>query len=451
MWRLSFPRSTEEEEVKIPNYMCPPDTFTFRLLSHMKSTEIDLESKNKPYVIYLIRIEISNRSWCVKKRYNNFFDLRKNLRGLGYENLPPLPPKVAISQLWQNVPNKRIGGLQSFIDQLTQINGIVDDSNIIDFFNLNKVEENILYQVPDEIFHKIFKYIPFQDLFGNVSAVSFWFRKLVFSTYSHIEFIFINKTIYFGSNIVSIKSIHDLGQLVEKFIAAKYIKFDSLYYLDDSIWDNISKKCKQQQKVIITKCGLEKPNFSSPTISLLNLQYCTNLTSISLSRKTYQCLRNLNLSGTKINDITLNEILKKSINLIQLECYDCENLIKPNLSSKKLTKINLSFCENLTNPTFETPKCKVMNLRNTAIVDDVFLNSFFNQSIEKLYLSGCVSLKSPTIKCQKLQELYLGCCTSMKENFIFDCPNLKVLDIQLTQIKFDNFKEKFPELIDVRK
>ena len=138
------------------------------------------------------------------------------MKSLGYENLPNLPPKVALSQLWQNVPNKRVGGLQNFIDHLTHNNNILDDSNLIDFFNLNKVEENPIYQLPDEIFQKIFKFIPFQDLFSQISIVSYWFRKIVFSIYTQIEFIFINRTIYFGTNIVSIKSIHDLGSLVEK-------------------------------------------------------------------------------------------------------------------------------------------------------------------------------------------------------------------------------------------
>ena len=51
MWRFSFPKSNDEEELKFEDYVCLPDLVSFKLLSHMKSTEIDPETKNKPYVV----------------------------------------------------------------------------------------------------------------------------------------------------------------------------------------------------------------------------------------------------------------------------------------------------------------------------------------------------------------------------------------------------------------
>ena len=113
----------------------------------------------------------------------------------------------------------------------------------------------------------------------------------------------------------------------------------------------------------------------------------------------------------------------------------------------------MSFCENLKNPIFEIPKCKILDLRNTSIEDEIFNSSLLNQSIEILFLSNCNNLKKPKIKCEKLKELYLGCCLSLEENCFsneekFNCPNLKILDLQITNVKFDELK--FPELKDIR-
>jgi hypothetical protein len=119
--------------------------------------------------------------------------------------------------LWENVPNKRVGSLQTFIDGLVSNKTMLEDSNLVKFFKLKTIEKNPIYQFPNELVQKILKYLPFQDLFGTITTVSNWLRKLVFSIYPSVDFTYIKHTIYFGQNIVSIKSIHDLESLIQKY------------------------------------------------------------------------------------------------------------------------------------------------------------------------------------------------------------------------------------------
>jgi hypothetical protein len=153
-----------------------------------------------------------------------------------YENLAAMPPKIgilkfdsnfqAISQLWENVPNKRVGSLQTFIDGLVSNKQMLEDTNLVNFFKLKTIEKNPIYQFSNELVQKILKFLSFQDLFRNVTSVSNWLRKLVFSSYTSVDFTYIKQSIYFGQNIVSIKSIHDLESLVQKFVN-KFLKIVS--------------------------------------------------------------------------------------------------------------------------------------------------------------------------------------------------------------------------------
>jgi hypothetical protein len=187
---------------------------------------------------------------------------------------------------------------------------------------------------------------------------------------------------------------------------------------------------------------LENPKFLTENLNFLNLQYCSNLKSVSFSISCFKSLKYLNLSGTQINDDCLNEIFKNAVNLTELECQDCEKLIKPNVVSKELKKLNFSFCGNLKTPLFDIPSCNVVKLRNTLIQDEI-LKSLLNQSVVKLDLSCCHALRRPIIKCEVVRELYFGCCSGI-ETFDFEnelnCPNLRILDIQISNITLNPTK-----------
>jgi hypothetical protein len=228
-----------------------------------------------------MRVVQNSRSWCVYRRYSEFFSLSKSLKESQYQT-PNLPPKVEFSQLWQNTPEKRMGGLQSFIDGVTVQKDILQEDCTRNFFKLYTMDRNPFYKLPDTAIRRIFRFLSLNEMFQTVSLVSMWWRSTLHQSFLNIDISVIKKSVYFGNTLIRLDSMYDFANLVKNFKLAKVIKLNHIEMLTDDVWDDISRESYRLRSVSLIQTGLVHPRFSSHKIHHLNLQNSKLLTGVLL-------------------------------------------------------------------------------------------------------------------------------------------------------------------------
>lgn len=427
-----------------------PNEVRIEIVSYCESKEIP------KYIIYIIRIYKNNKSWLVYKRYSEFYKLFLKLKEKGYSKLSNLPPKIQISQLWENTPEKRKLGLQTFIDGLTLEKEILKEEESISFFNLKN--DNLIYKLNDNIFRKIFRFLSFNDLFKNINLVCLWFKRILYDSFINIDINIIKKLVYFQNNIIKLDSMDDFNLLLKNFKNSRHLKIINLDSLNDKIWNDLSKDYHKLKSIHLIKSSLVHPKFSSKKLLKLDLSFSKLLNSIKLNSYSEQSLIYLNLSNTNINDSNL-KILGNLKSLKKLYLKECENLKNPILLGDEIEEIYLDFCCSLTKPEFLLKKCVKISLNFTPINDECLI--FENDNLKILFLNGCENLLIPKITFHNLTELYLSFCPSInnknimdifnkrEDDIILDCKNLKKVDIRKTNLNIEKIKEKSKYLKEI--
>jgi hypothetical protein len=75
--------------------------------------------------------------------------------------VPPIPPKLLFNNMKEENVQKRLVGLQAFLDGICAQSIFTQTDLVRNFLLLNKRELSPIYQIPDEIFSSIFRYVRF--------------------------------------------------------------------------------------------------------------------------------------------------------------------------------------------------------------------------------------------------------------------------------------------------
>lgn len=142
----------------------------------------------------------------------------------------------------------------------------------------------------------------------------------------------------------------------------------------------------------------------------------------------------LNLSKSKVDDLTLAKLLKNLKTLNQLYLNDCKNLssltvneessIIPNFNS--VEKLELNHCISLTSNGLQGlskfPNLIKLSLNNLEVVNRIVVETIVTQcnSIQELYLSNCHELDNYSVeliatKLKRLQVLDISWCKSLSK------------------------------------
>ena len=78
--------------------------------------------------------------------------------------IPPIPPKLLFNNMKEENVQKRLVGLQNFLDGLCAQSIFTSTDLVRNFLILNKKELSPIYQIPDEIFSSIFKYVELHSI-----------------------------------------------------------------------------------------------------------------------------------------------------------------------------------------------------------------------------------------------------------------------------------------------
>lgn len=88
--------------------------------------------------------------------------------------IPPIPPKLFFNNMKEENIQKRIVGLQGFLDGVCSQSNFLRTDLVRDFLQLDKKRQNLMYQIPDEIYSSIFRYaLTFFKIFSYILRSDF--------------------------------------------------------------------------------------------------------------------------------------------------------------------------------------------------------------------------------------------------------------------------------------
>lgn len=344
-----------------------------------------------------------------------------------------------------------------FIDGISIEKELLKEDIVISFFHLNQ-DENRIYQMNDHIFRRIFRYLTLNEIFKNITLVCYWFKKILYESFIHIDISIIKKMVYFGNNIIKLDSFEDFNLLLRNFKLVRNLKLMNIEYLNDKIWNDLSKEYFKLKSIHLIKTSLIQPKFTSNKLLSLDLSHSKYLINIKLN--SYHSLLDLNLSNTSISDSNLKNLLENLKNLKNLFLKQCDNLKSPIFIGDELLEIYLDFSNSLTKPDFHLlKKCEIISLNFTPINDESLL--FESNTLKILYLNGCNQLLLPIISFNSLLELYLSFCSSInnknileifnkkEDDIIINCKNLIKIDIRNTNLNINKIKQISFHLKDI--
>jgi hypothetical protein len=213
----------------------------------------------------------------------------------------------------------------------------------------------------------------------------------------------------------------------------KEIKLDRVKKVKNIYMDRIMFKDDDVRKIIhdLTLKSIEK-------ISLYGCIFIKSPISIKINSLTY-----LDLSQTKINDITLNLITDLYCeNLETLKLFSCQNLQTPVIKNHSLKKIFFSQCLNITKIDIQCKKLEELELTGSLIDDEalffMFSSSYFTNLVS-LDLSFSNGLIFPFFfNFKNLNTLNFSYCKNISYFFITNLLNLNSLILHNCKIHLEN-------------
>jgi hypothetical protein len=64
----------------------------------------------------------------------------------------------------------------------------------------------------------LFRFLTFSDIFPQLTSVCKWWREIIFSSFSNVKMVYVNKNIFFGNIPVNIDVISEVVTLVARFV-----------------------------------------------------------------------------------------------------------------------------------------------------------------------------------------------------------------------------------------
>lgn len=174
-----------------------------------------------------------------------------------------------------------------------------------------------------------------------------------------------------------------------------------------------------------------------PSLTILSLNGCRNLTCNGLKSISDSNLKELDLSGI----VSLTDVPKLAKSLEKLTLSDCENLTSSGLGAlseaEQLQYVDLSVTAIEVLPALP-PKIEVLNLQACSKLTFKGIEPIAHlEKLKALYLIGCEELDALPPLSKTLEKLYLSRCTKLREpsfKILETCTNLRELDVSHTAI-----------------
>ncbi|EFC50823.1 PX domain-containing protein [Naegleria gruberi] len=385
------------------------------------------------HLIYLLRVRKGNnfsRSWCIEKRYSQFSKLHKSLlkeHRTKLKNceiskdleLPKLPPKILIGNFKPENVQKRKESLQTYLDLMCKGNSDLDSyltntvkesdflsfDSVIEFLKLDLDQTSKIYQLPNDLFLRIFQYCIFEEIFPILALTCKWWYKIIYQSFKSLDMVYCNENVFFLKKSVAIDIIEDLTNLIIRFNNLVNLRLHSFYELDDQSLNVIVKNCRFLENLEIVDCNLKTPSIplfryrnvslsDNTTVKIIDFSNNRNLTQIhfknemieygNMNNNIYltmgQNLCHLDLTNTCITDSTLEEMLSQLFGVLQtLNVSQCKKLVKPHIEMKHLETLVMRYCSNVTHPVIKCSGLLHLDLSYSSVNDEDLWNGVLNQ------------------------------------------------------------------------
>eukprot|EP00761_Pharyngomonas_kirbyi_P014115 gb/GECH01014145.1/.p1 GENE.gb/GECH01014145.1/~~gb/GECH01014145.1/.p1 ORF type:complete len:406 (+),score=87.67 gb/GECH01014145.1/:1-1218(+) len=276
--------------------------------------------------------------------------------------------------------------------------------------------------LPDDVLLHVFSFIPSSQLLNSVGLGNHDLQFLAKSTIKTI-------TIY-RQNIHRV-NLDNLPRIVSSYPRLEKIMLERLNGLNDNILDKIIQSNDSIRDLslgfnnglnhpIIRHEGIKSLCFSRclkmthcsincPSIQILKFNMpCSKLKDIALSTPTCSALRHLDISGSQIDDVNLENIARET---------------------KQLNVLNISSCTKICSPQLQLPHLERFEASKTDIGDDT-LHRILDSCprIRVLKLRSCNQLKKPHIQLDYLTELKLHYSSEI-HTVQLNAPQAKEIDL----------------------
>ena len=140
--------------------------FKISIVNHSKeySNGNSLTDKEKKVTLYCISVSSPIHNWKVKHRYNDFHNLNDLLQ-LSYSFLPKLPQKTFFSVSSESKIEKRKKDLEKYLKELLQIENIMGNVYVSQFFKTSQYFPDYLSRLPTVLCkYEVNKSLTFTDI-----------------------------------------------------------------------------------------------------------------------------------------------------------------------------------------------------------------------------------------------------------------------------------------------
>ena len=160
---------------------------------------------------------------------------------------------------------------------------------------------------------------------------------------------------------------------------------------------------------------------------------CLKHPTITRLAGTFTNLLTFDISGCRtLTDEGIAVVMSSMPKLTHLSVQSCTAIKEPHIAHASLKSLNVSECALLQALILDTPRLSVLNASNCRNISDHALVRMLSgcPAIRTLHLSGCFSLKRPSIRSGSLEFLDLAMCVQMAALEAV-CPSATYLDLAM--------------------
>jgi len=490
--------------VNTPSKMSPPANPT-------TSTTTTARVHRKNFTVYLIEVHHHDRSILVSRRYSEFHQLYRYLKQTYPSHQFTIPPKKLVGSMSNQTIEKRKLGLKRFLWEVKQVcafsehtqtgrksvsshsgasqpptrnRGVSNNSLphqpfmwyqdpvIKAFFELEKFDEQPIYQLPNATWKHIFQFLGYNDLYKSVALTSKWLTRILYNQLRSATFSYLNHEVYFQNIPVAIDTNDELYDLILRFAGLQYVNLERFHMIDNSFVERlVRQKGGKLHELNVRNCSIRNTldlSGSRGNLRRISLAYCkymdnvilTTSTSIAtgaISSHSHSKCNYLNLSGTGITDETLKHIIMHLPELKTLVLRSCAALIAPTIGGKEdsvcckeLQHLDLSHSATLRAlMLLNCNKLESLKLDYTSITNHS-LQDIVQQCANHLTLlsaNACDTITGLSVSSTVMLRMeFAGCKNIDADAWKIDCCNLRVLDFRLTPIQQESQMRQIVDL-----
>ncbi|KAL6050246.1 Clu domain-containing protein [Balamuthia mandrillaris] len=191
---------------------------------------------------------------------------------------------------------------------------------------------------------------------------------------------------------------------------------------DDAPWNVLSQRCNMMKKLVITDATLlRSPSIHLPRLRLLSLNGCTGLSPQALENLITPCedLTELYLNSCQLTDAALHRIASSCDGIANLSLSCNRFLFDLNLHLCCLQMLDLSYCERIEDDSLNAllKRSPYLHLLNIVGCPQLRQPSLYSSHLQHLAL-GSSQLEESSF------EVILRCCTELKSLRLQQFPSL---------------------------